>query len=852
MQLEKFWKIEEGEQKKFLSKEEKACEEHFVNNVTRDNEGKYIVRLPFNENKNNLGNSYEIARKRFFMLERKLSKNPELKEKYTKFIKEYEQLNHMKQIIADKFEGYYLPHQAVLKITDDIIKFRVVFDASCQTDTGTSLNDVLMTGPTIQDSIISLMLRFRQHIIALSGNIEKMYRQFLIHSQDRKFQKILWRYNEDEPINTYELNTVTYGTSAAPFLAIRCLEELADNEGHAFPIAAEVLKNDFYVDDCLTGADTIDEVKQIKEELIEMTKKAGLHICKWRSNHHEIAQNSEDSEMLTSDVDQSSKTLGVMWNSRNDTLHFDVKPTMDKKPSTKRIMLSQIGKMLYDPLGLIAPVTVIAKIKMQDLWRIKNSWDDPIPTKLLLEFEQFRGQLVELSNWEIERAVRSQPSDETQIHGFADASQKAYGACVYIRCSNDGKHRTILLCAKSRVAPLKTITLPRLELCAAVLLAELITTVKNAIKFKVNAVHLWSDSTIVLKWIAASPHEFNTFIANRIAEIQNLTAPECWKHVISQDNPADFVSKGQMPAEFISNKLWKNGPSWLESSEETWPGGHFVQTELPERKKNVVLTIKSAKPLMDLWSRFSSLRKLIHLVAYCLRIAERARGKLKFSEILTPAEIQSAFNRIISLVQMEEFNSEINQISRNECLSSRSKILRLNPVMHEGILRVGGRIKRAELSYDQRHPMLLPKNHPFTELIIHDTHEQNMHAGNNATLYAVRMRFWPIDGRLVVRKIINKCIKCFRVHPKETSYQMGNLPTVRVTAARVFENTGMDYYCPFYIKERKFRNRNKIKVYAAVFVCMSTKAMHIELVSDLSTECFLSSLRRFFAKGRKI
>ncbi|XP_043480299.1 uncharacterized protein LOC122509997 [Leptopilina heterotoma] len=773
VQLEKFWKIEEGEQRKFLSKEEKASEEHFVNNVTRDNEGKYIVRLPFNENKNNLGNSYEIARKRFFMLERKLSKNPELKEKYTKFIKEYEQLNHMKQIIADKFEGYYLPHQAVLKMIDDIIKFRVVFDASCQTDTGTSLNDALMTGPTIQDNIIALMLRFRQHIIALSGDIEKMYRQFLIHSQDRKFQKILWRYNEDEPIKTYELNTVTYGTSAAPFLAIRCLEELSKDEGHAFPIAAEVLKNDFYVDDCLTGADTIEEVKQIKEELIELTKKAGLHICKWRSNHQEIAQNSEDSEMLTSDVDQSSKTLGVMWNSRNDTLHFDVKPTLDQKPTTKRIMLSQIGKMLYDPLGLIALVTVIAKVKMQELWKTNNSWDDLIPTKLLLEFAPI---LTSIGGVE-------------QLGNRESGQESAFRRNSNPRCSNDGKHRTILLCAKSRVAPLKTVTLPRLELCAAVLLAKLITTVKNAIKFNVSAVHLWSDSTIVLNWIASSPHEFNTFIANRIAEIQTLTAPECWKHVISQDNPADFVSRGQMPAEFISNKLWKNGPLWLESSEETWPGGQFIQTELPERKKNVVLTIKSAKTLMDLWSQYSSLRKLIHVVAYCLRIAERARGKLKFSEILTPAEIQSAFNRIISLVQMEEFNSEINQLSRNECLSSRSKILRLNPVMHEGILRVGGRIKRAELSYDQRHPMLLPKNDPLTESIIRDTHEQNMHAGNNATLYAVRMRFWPIDGRLAVRKIINKCVKCFRVHSKEMSYQMGNLPTVRVTAARVFENT---------------------------------------------------------------
>lgn len=285
-------------------------------------------------------------------------------------------------------------------------------------------------------------------------------------------------------------------------------------------------------------------------------------------------------------------------------------------------------------------------------------------------------------------------------------------------------------------------TLPRLELCAAVLLAKLVAMVKREIRFKVDAVYLWLDSIIALSWIASSPHEFNTFVANRIAEIKTITSPECWKHVRSEHNPADFVSRGQLPQEFVTNKLWKCGPEWLEKSEEQWPSSHISQVEIPERKKTAVLAARSLNMTLNLWTRFSLLKMLIHVVAYCLRVAQRARGQSKFSETLTPTEIHLAFNRIIFLVQREEFTNEITELSKNKNLSSRSRILRLNLIVHEGLLRVReGRIKRADLPYDQRHPMLLPKSHPLTELIIRDTHEQNMHAGSNATLYALRMKF---------------------------------------------------------------------------------------------------------------
>ncbi|XP_043474391.1 uncharacterized protein LOC122506341 [Leptopilina heterotoma] len=589
LQLNKFWEIKEGKSIKHITKEEAESEQHFNQNTQRDNEGKYIVRLPFNQRKNELGDSYEIARKRFFMLERRLQKNIKLKEQYDQFIREYQELEHLEPTYSGRDEGYYIPHQAVISEDDFIKLFRVVFDGSSKTTSGTSLNDILMVGATIQDGLVTLLIRFRQHPIAFSADIQKMYRQFWIHEDDRKYQKILWRYDSDSPLRTFQLKTVTYGTSAAPFLATRCLQELAANEGDDFPDAAQILENDFYVDDMLSGADSIEKAQQLCHDIIRLTSKGGLSLRKWKSNVPEIIEGISSSARsveptLTLNAESISKTLGVKWDSKKDALLFEVADQQEVPITSKRVMLSQIAK-LYDPLGLVAPVVTYAKIRMQDLWKIGQSWDDPVPPEILDPYNAYREQLQLINEWELPRAARIMDAEDTQIHGFADASEKAYGACVYIRSSKGNNHQCILLYAKSRVAPVKIVTLPRLELCAAVLLTTVLKTVKESLKCKVDQVRLWSDSTIVLNWINSPPHKFNTFVANRIAEIHGSTSADMWGHVSSGDNPADFISRGQMPADFINNQMWKEGPKWLSQSEEFWPNYTLEQFDPPEQKK---------------------------------------------------------------------------------------------------------------------------------------------------------------------------------------------------------------------------------------------------------------------------
>ncbi|XP_051173381.1 uncharacterized protein LOC127289470 [Leptopilina boulardi] len=195
-------------------------------------------------------------------------------------MREYEKLNHMEVSKGKRDEGNYMPHHGIIRESSITTKLRVVFDASAKTSTGVSLNETLMAGPQIQDNIATLLMRFRSHPIALTADVEKMYRQFWIHEDDQKHQKILWRFREDEPIRIYQLKTVTYGTSAAPFLAVRCLKQLAMDEGALYPEAARILIEDFYVDDLMTGADSLKEAKKLQADLCGLTSKGGMHLTK--------------------------------------------------------------------------------------------------------------------------------------------------------------------------------------------------------------------------------------------------------------------------------------------------------------------------------------------------------------------------------------------------------------------------------------------------------------------------------------------------------------------------------------------------------------------------------------------
>ncbi|XP_054276573.1 uncharacterized protein LOC128995581 [Macrosteles quadrilineatus] len=584
--IQAFWKIEEEPIKKAtMTSENKLCEEMYDNSVQRGDDGRYTVKMPLKQDPSSLGDSKELAIKRFYQVERRLKNNSELQKQYKSFMHEYEELGHMEKVTANETDKpvYYLSHHPVIKEASSTTKLRVVFDASAKTTTGISLNDSLMVGPTLQDDLFSILLRFRIHTYVLTADIEKMYRQIWIHPSQRDMLRILWREDNSKPVLIYRLNTVTYGTACAPYLAIKTIQQLAQDERSQYPQASNVVMKDFYVDDVLTGTDDINEARVLRDQLVGMLKCGGFNLRKFNSNSNALLAELPDdiverkAHKLPNSNDSTIKTLGIFWDAESDKIKYKYMLSTDNKAAstsvTKRTVLSDIAK-LFDPLGIISPIIINAKILMQDLWKQNMKWDDVLPEQLHKRLLQFKQDLTLLSNFNVSRCVRMIQTEGTfELHGFSDASEKAYGAAIYLRHElSDGTAKTTLLCSKSRVTPLKTQSLPRLELWGALLLTELMSNVKTALINKhIERVTYWTDSTIVLSWLNAEAACWKTFIANRIAKIQDLSDYKDWRHVPSQDNPADLVSRGLTVDEIIRSDLWNSGPYWLSLEPCNWP-----------------------------------------------------------------------------------------------------------------------------------------------------------------------------------------------------------------------------------------------------------------------------------------
>ncbi|XP_076391770.1 uncharacterized protein LOC143265174 [Megachile rotundata] len=865
--LSNFWEIEEvtHPESSIPIVHIDTCEEHFTSTTVRDHDGRFVVAIPFNDQLAKLGESFSQAERRFLNLEAKFRRNSDLKKQYIEFMHEYEALNHMSLISnehpTESKSLYYLPHHAVFKESSTTTKIRVVFDGSAKTSTGISINDAQFVGPMVQSDLISILIRFRKHRVVISADIEKMYRQVLVRIEDRRYQRILWRDSEDKPINTYELNTVTYGTASSSFLATRALKQIAEDHAQSLPSVSKIISSDFYVDDLLSGSDSVEEAIELRQSLTSVLARAGFHLRKWASNDSRVVSRDQDSSICQVEirpVDKESKVLGLLWSVELDELRYSLVGSRLGK-ITKRSVLSEISQ-IFDPLGLIGPVIVKAKLLMQELWQLQVSWDESLPQDIHTRWDSFRNELRDLVSLAIPRRIVGNIKQTIELHGFSDASEKAYGAAVYLRIRTDtGSWQTQLLCAKSRVAPLKATSLPRLELCGALLLAILANKAKKALNIPKLCEYYWTDSTITLAWIRSESCRWKTFVANRVSEIQQLTSSNNWKHVMSCENPADLLSRGVTLSSIKNSSLWWHGPLWLSQESHKWPSSEPVAESVPEtRQTKTVLVAASGASTMDsfdLVSRYSSYPKLLRVTAYCIRFIANLRRKIRSDSIpndqnsnLTAKELFKAEKVLVGIVQRSQFAIELKSLLKNKPACSKGRLTSLNPFVDEtGLIRVGGRLKHARIDYEQKHPMILPTSHPLTTLIVRHEHIRLLHAGSQRTLASLRNKFWILSGRRTVRKIVRQCMNCFRVNPIITSHKMSDLPAERVTPTRAFSTCGVDYAGPVLIQERG-RGRVARKTYICLFVCFSTKAIHLELATDLSTDAFLNCLYRFISR----
>lgn len=410
-----------------------------------------------------------------------------------------------------------------MKESSVITKLRVVFDASSRTSSGVSLNGALLVGRVLQQDLFSILLRFRSFKYLITSDVAKMYRQVLMDENQTSLQRIVWRNQPTESIKTYELLTLTYGNAPASFLATRVIQKLANLEERQFPKGALITRRNFYMDDLITGANSIEETKLIRDATASLLLKEGFVLRKWASNSkvllEEIPNDMETNVTLNLNKDCTFRTLGVKWSPSRDTFQYSIE-IKSTAVHTKRSILSSISQ-IFDPLGLLAPVLITAKIIMQTLWKLKVDWDQSLSSDVTSDWSRYVAHLKELDGLNIKRNVFSHDSNANiQLHGFCDASEKAYGACIYMRSNDEqGSIQVYLLCAKFRVAPIKTLSIPRLELCEVQLLVQLMKKAKNALELDIHRTFYWTDSSIVLHWLKSTDKKLSVFVAHRVGEI---------------------------------------------------------------------------------------------------------------------------------------------------------------------------------------------------------------------------------------------------------------------------------------------------------------------------------------------
>lgn len=871
-----FWQTESVPQSfEESNSEHDKCEQIFKESVKLQNKKFEValpLKLPLDSISETLGDSLHLALKRFYNLEKRLQKDKSLLELYKSFIHDFLDLGHasiidISQYNLSKDPVYILPHHPVVRMDKKTTKCRTVFDGSMKTNKKVSLNNLLLNGPVVQKELFDILLLFRTEQYVFVTDIKHMFRAISLDPRYRSLQNILWRDSPESHIQCIQLNTVTYGLKSSSYLATRCLLELAEKYSDKYPKASFILKNQTYVDDILTTSPDLASLIESKEQLRLLLEEGGFQLHKWSSNKPEILHDIPQDKQYFDEIELQKdnvymKTLGINFDIKTDSLILSAPSAGDQIPETKRQVLSFISRF-YDPLGLAGPLIVSAKVIMQKLWQAHMGWDTVLSEDLKNIWHQFFNSLaimkpIQSSRWACSRDVVC-----VQLIGFADASSStAYGCCIYSRVVNsDGTIKICLLCSKSRINPCsQTLTVPRLELNAALLLAKLVVRVHEtlSLKIKVNDVVLYSDSQIVLAWIATNTVKLNTYVANRVREISRLTNLFDWAYVSSENNPADCLSRGLLPHELEYHHLWWKAPKFLHCNKYEVPRQTVtIPQDLPETNDHselsraMVCAVSEQQQFgIGFGTKFSDISKMSRVLAYVLRFCHNSRpNAVKVQhKYLTCAELQKALLLIIKIDQSLHFKKEIQMLKASRNVSGPLKDL--HPFLdQQGLLRVGGRLHHSDVPYSQKHPVILPKGSRITDLIISREHIRLLHAGPKLLLSRLNEKYWLVNGLRQIKKVTHKCITCFRLKANAAKQLMGSLPEQRVTAtSKPFQRIGIDYCGPFQVKNSRVRRAIISKGYVCVFVCFVTKAIHLEASSDLSTDCFMACFKRFISR----
>ena len=805
------------------------------------------------------------AEHRLRCLKKRLQKDDQYHKDYVAFMDDIIARDDAEKVPESEISNqttWYIPHHGVYH-PQKPNKICVVFDCSAKFQ-NTSLNEHLLTGPDLTNTLVGVLCCFRKGQVAIICDVEQMFHQFHVAPRDQDYVRFLWWEggNVEAPPSVFRMKVHLFGAASTPGCANFGLKHLAaEGVGKFSEATVRIIQRNFYVDDGLASVDSEAEAIQLVKEARDLCKTGNLRLHKFITNNKKVlstipnqerAKGADDLDMALGEH-KMERALGVQWCISSDKFQFKVK--VKQHPFTRRGVLSVVASV-FDPLGFVAPVILKGKQILQKMCGDKLGWDEPLPDDLRPRWEEWLQDLHSLSSVEIPRHYIPFTDKEVQkyeLHHFSDANVSGYEMCSSLRAvSKSGEAHCTLVMGKARVSPTKITTIPRLELSAAVVATRTSALLKREMDIQDLQEYFWTDSKVVLGYINNDEKRFHVFVANRIQQIKSITEPSQWQYVVSENNLADHTSR-RLTTKELTESNWFTGPSFLWQKElpktEGIQVGELSEND-PEIKGPQVLTTsaKEERSLSDRLHKFSDWKRAIRAIARLKRLAKEVKGhKPRVNETTTLEERQEAEQFIIHVVQEEAFSEGIKSLTQNKELQKNksTELHKLNPFMDsQGILRVGGRLTQATLHPHVKHPAILPKGHHVSRLLIKHYHEKVKHQGRGMTINELRSNgIWILRCSSEVSSFIFKCIKCRKFRRCGQEQKMADLPPERMEATPPFTYSGMDCFGPFYVKD----GRKELKRYGLLFTCLCSRAIHIEMLDDLSTDAFLNALRCFIA-----
>uniref|UniRef100_A0A7I4YY06 Integrase catalytic domain-containing protein n=1 Tax=Haemonchus contortus TaxID=6289 RepID=A0A7I4YY06_HAECO len=823
-------------------------------------DGHLYVQFPWKSSHPRLADNKLLALKRLESQYRSFVTKPDLWRLYASTIDHYLDKGIIEEVDEHHFDNhrvYYIPHQAVIKESSTTTKLRVVFDASSHYKGAPSLNDCLHPGPSILPDLVGILLRSRLKPILLVADVEKAFLQIRLQLNQRDATRFLWLLDPTSPpsetnIRIFRFTRVPFGITASPFLLAASILYYLRRDPDS-QLNKEIEENT-YVDNILLGASTKEEAIRKYHDSKALFTSMNMNLRQFLSNSSYVndAINIQDRMPFSTSV----SLLGLQWDVSKDLIRIPIR-TLRKKVISKRTALKAFAST-FDPLGILSPFLAPFKIFLQDMWIKSYQWDDPFEDADIARWKKLAEDLVHPIPSVPRCLIPSADSPvDYELCVFGDASKRLYASCVYLRCRSPSSTTTHLLMAKSLLGPRNPITMPRMELLATLISLRLVRFVHTQLRFNISAVHVFSDSQIVLHWIH-STRSLRTFVRNRIMEIRAIVdkfrdahIPLRFYYVQSQYNPADCASRG-IPTSHARHHIWWSGPSFLRLPSSRWPGSQDFATppandnEVQDEYQTLVL---SNIPQYTSPFRFRSVSRYTRLVrstVYALKFIVHLATKIEAT--LSSFEVTS-FNLTKDISASEFAVAEALLIKEHyrECenILSRMPLSRFNAHRSaDGLIRCPHRMEHAYNSASTA--ILLIPSHPLTTLIIRHTHLSQFHSGIHATIATLRHSYLIPAIRSTVSKVLRLCVICKKINGLPYRYpDMPSLPPERVRRSRSFQNIGLDYFGPLRYKDT---TTTSSKVWISLFTCMATRAIHLEIVLDNSTQEFLCALRRFIAR----